>query len=124
MDKLIIKTKRKTIVINVADILYCQASGSYSEIILKDLTNITASINLSNINRQLAHIAYMYRASQSYLVNLLHISTIHHDTKEIEFTNKHRVPFTVNIKSINDKLYLVNNSRPKNNIKSNTKEDS
>ena len=108
MEKLQIKTKGKTYVINIADILYCQASGAYTNVVLIDGRVVMASANLSKLHSKIDFYTGMFRVSQSILVNMMHIVCIHHHDKRLELIEQISVSFTVTIKEIEDRLeYLI-----------------
>jgi DNA-binding LytR/AlgR family response regulator len=100
MNKLLIKTKNKSLFILIIDILYCKAAGAYSIIVLKTGEEIVNSTNLLNLTTRLESSAIMCRVSQTYLVNMQHITCIHHNTKEIEFSNNVKLPYTIPLKEL------------------------
>ncbi|MBD1432869.1 LytTR family transcriptional regulator [Sphingobacterium sp. DN00404] len=104
MKKIKIKSKEKTYILDVDDILYCKASGSYSVIYLPEKENVVASFNLSQMQARLEFYLFMFRVSQSILVNLKYVKCIHHAERELELRDLTRVSFTVNIRDIEEKL--------------------
>ncbi|MEN5235165.1 LytTR family DNA-binding domain-containing protein [Sphingobacterium faecium] len=100
MNKIIIKTKGKTLFIAVLDILFCRAAGAYSVIVLNSGEEIVNSINLLTLKNRLEPSGIMFRVSQSYLINMIHITCIYHSSKEIELSNTTKVPYTVSLKDL------------------------
>lgn len=62
----------KIVFINIPDILYCEASGSYTHVFLKDGTKLLGSKALGEFETQLAEHKF-FRIHHSYLINLNHI---------------------------------------------------
>lgn len=104
MERLQIKTKGKTYIVDLHDILYCRAAGSYTEIFLTNGGIIVASVNLSNIQERMNYCARIFRVSHSILVNLQYMVCIHHGSRKLELMGSVKLSFTVTIKEIEDKL--------------------
>ena len=73
-DRIFIKENHLLVRIMLKDILYIQATGSYSVIHTKKGTH-TLSINLKNFEKRLSHPDF-YRVHRSYLVNIAGIEAI------------------------------------------------
>lgn len=72
--KITIPTIERNIVINVDDIIYCQADRSWTTIYLKDKIKIVSSKNLSTFERVLLPYDF-YRTHRSYLINLAEVKS-------------------------------------------------
>ncbi len=105
--KILIRTKEKTFLIGAEEILYCKAAGSYSVIYLQDNREIITSVNLLNLYVKMGCFPLIYRVSQSFLVNMSLIRCIHHGTKEIELSNNFMIPYTLNVKELEQALLLI-----------------
>lgn len=80
-------------VINLQNIVYCQASDGYCEIFTQDGERIVISKTLSKISEQLN--GMFFRVSHSSLVNRFHIRKILKKEKMIILINGQEIPFTV-----------------------------
>lgn len=104
MERLKVKTKGKTYIVDLHNILYCKAEGSYTEIFLVNGNVIMASVNLSTIQKRISYCMCMFRVSQSILVNMRYVVCIHHTNKELELTDSIKISFTITVREIEDKL--------------------
>jgi len=93
--KIVIKTTNKIHFINLTDILFCQAEGSYAKIITKNET-ILASKNLKHFEDLLLDNNFI-RTHQSYLVNKSEINAI--ENNFVILKNNTRIPISVRKKS-------------------------
>jgi two-component system LytT family response regulator len=59
----------KIVFVNITDILYCEASGSYTNVFLQDGTKMIASRSLGDFEAQLADNKF-FRIHHSHLINL------------------------------------------------------
>lgn len=59
----------KIVFVNIPDILYCEASGSYTNVFLQDGTRMVASRSLGDFEAQLANNKF-FRIHHSHLINL------------------------------------------------------
>lgn len=107
MKKILIRTKEKTFFIGIEEILYCKAAGSYSVIYLQDNREIITSVNLLNLYEKMDCFPSIYRVSQSFLVNMSFIRCIHHGTREIELSNSFMVPYTLQVKELEQALLRI-----------------
>lgn len=70
------------VLINPADILYCEADGAYTDVYLKDGRRLTDSNYLSAVENRLPQ-GHFVRISRSLLVNLAHILRVDRKKREI-----------------------------------------
>lgn len=66
-----LKTTESIHIVSIDDILYCEASGSYTKFYLKDQQKIMVSKTLSDYE-ELINRSYFLRVHQSFLVNMKH----------------------------------------------------
>jgi two-component system LytT family response regulator len=71
-DKLTVPTTSGFLFINMDDILYCHATGNYTEFYLDGRQKIISSYTLAYYDELLANHKF-FRVHRSYLVNLSHI---------------------------------------------------
>jgi len=74
-NKLILKDQDSIHLIQINDILYCQADGGYTLFHLKDGSQLLTSMNLKEYE-QLLQVYRFVRSHHSYLVNLHHIREV------------------------------------------------
>jgi two-component system, LytTR family, response regulator len=78
----------KIVFINIADILYCEASGAYTHVFLQDETKMLASKSLGEFENQLADQKF-FRIHHSYLINLNRVKEFQrHDGGYVIMENK------------------------------------
>lgn len=77
------------IILNIDDIIYCEAEGSYTNFKSIEGKTYVTSTNLKNIENMLKH-ATFFRTHRSTLVNLKHISEFH-NSGEIVLSNSQRL---------------------------------
>lgn len=109
MNKILIRTKEKTFYVDLNDVLYCKAAGAYSVIYMVDKEEIVTSINLLKLFERVKGLKSIIRVSQSFLVNMQFVKSIHHSTKEIELHTNNMIPFTITVREIEHAL--MNNSK-------------
>ncbi len=68
-SKIIIQDKKEIIFLDKEDIMYVEASGSYTQIITRDGKKHVLSKNLKSLEKKLGH-SQFYRSHKSFLVNL------------------------------------------------------
>lgn len=107
MHKILIHTKERTFVLKSEDILYCQAAGAYSIIFLISGQEIVTSYNLLTLHERMKCFTFIFRISQSFLVNMQHVRCIQHKTKEIELQNTKLIRYTVSIRELEQALLGV-----------------
>lgn len=73
-------------IIDIDDIIYCEADGSYTNFYTKDLKIYTASSNLKKVESMLQQASF-FRIHRSILLNLKHIVQFK-NTGEIKLSNK------------------------------------
>ena len=71
-DKIVIPTNEGFIILNVSEIIYCQASSNYTEFYLSDGKRILSSYTLKQYDEILTGQSF-FRAHRSYLINLSHV---------------------------------------------------
>lgn len=67
-----LKTTESIHIINIDDILYCEANGSYTRFYLKDQQKVLVSKTLSDYE-ELINRSYFLRVHHSFLVNMKHV---------------------------------------------------
>lgn len=92
---IVIKTTEATHFVNVEDIIYCKADGSYTYIYTKNQTIFTSK-NLKYFEDLLSNLIFI-RTHQSYLVNKTEISSI--KDKTILLKNNTEIPISVRRKT-------------------------
>ncbi len=92
-EKIIIKNSETIDIIKILDILYCQADGSYTKLILLDGSELLASFHLKEYERILQPYGFE-RAHHSYLVNLEHVESIIKSESYIKLINEIRIPLS------------------------------
>ncbi len=99
----------KIVFVNIPDILYCEAMGSYTNVYLHDGKKMVASKLLGEFESQLSNYKF-YRIHHSYLINLSHIKefqrhdggyVIMENNKQLEVSQRKRKDF---LDTIQDKL--------------------
>jgi len=99
----------KIVFVNIPDILYCEATGSYTNVYLKDGKKMVASKLLGEFESQLRNYKF-YRIHHSYLINLNRIKefqrhdggyVIMENNKQLEVSQRKRRDF---LDAIQDKL--------------------
>ncbi|WP_075341765.1 LytR/AlgR family response regulator transcription factor [Tenacibaculum agarivorans] len=81
-EKIILKDKYGIQIVNINDIYYLQANGSYTEFFIKDQDSLVTSKCLKEYQNVLPS-ANFFRSHQSYIVNLNHL--IRYDKREGDF---------------------------------------
>jgi two-component system, LytTR family, response regulator len=71
-EKLTVPTPEGFLLLNISDILYCQASGNYTELYLSDNKKIISSYTLGHYDEILTNHNF-FRVHRSFLVNIEHI---------------------------------------------------
>lgn len=92
-NTLIITSIKYSEIIQLHDIVYCKADGSYSEIILKDQRKVTTSKNLLWLEQRTSQDSF-FRIHKSYLINLQYLSKIFHNEGKIALQNNHLIPIS------------------------------
>ena len=76
-------------IIDIHDVVYCEADGSYTHFYTKDSKSYTTSNNLKSVENILKH-ATFFRIHRSILLNLKHIVR-YNNTGELTLTNKKKL---------------------------------
>jgi len=91
----------KIVFVNIPDILYCEASGSYTNVFLHDGTKMTASKSLGDFETQLINNKF-FRIHHSHLINLNKVKefqrhdggyVIMENNKQLEVSQRKRKDF-------------------------------
>lgn len=93
-------------IIDIPEILWCHANGSYTEFVMQDGEKITVSKHLKTYERMLTEHGLM-RVHRSYLVNIYNISKIERSKGELRMKNGETLPISIapdTLKVILDKL--------------------
>lgn len=104
MKKIVIKTKEKTFFIELHDILYCRAAGSYSVIYLIQGHEIVTSMNLFNLKKRMESLNLILRVSQSILINAFYIQCINHKNRTIELESNCVIPYTIKTQELQEMI--------------------
>ena len=81
-------------IIDIPEILWCHASGSYTDFVMQDGEKITVSKHLKTYERLLTDHGLM-RVHRSYLVNIFNISKIERSKGEIRMKNGDTLPISI-----------------------------
>ena len=79
-NRIKLNTRVGYILIEAADIIYCEADGSYSDIYLKNNTKQVSTFNLGKIESLLTEKLF-FRISRSVIINLNFLSEVNRKTK-------------------------------------------
>ena len=99
----------KIVFVNIPDILYCEATGSYTNVYMNDGKKMVASKLLGEFESQLRNYKF-YRIHHSYLINLNRIKefqrhdggyVIMENNKQLEVSQRKRRDF---LDAIQDRL--------------------
>jgi len=91
----------KIVFVNIPDILYCEASGSYTNVFLQDGTKMIASKSLGDFETQLINNKF-FRIHHSHLINLNKVKefqrhdggyVIMENNKQLEVSQRKRKDF-------------------------------
>lgn len=104
-NNIIVKGYNGTLLIPAADILYCKGEGSYTKIVKKDGSTITASRPLYRFEEQFSDLPHFVRVHKSYIANMNEVKFISKkEVSNICFSNDICIPIT-NHKEIWDLLH-------------------
>ena len=81
-------------IIDIPEILWCHASGSYTDFIMQDGEKITVSKHLKTYERLLTDHG-LIRVHRSYLVNIFNISKIERSKGVIKMKNGEVLPISI-----------------------------
>ena len=93
-------------IIDIPEILWCHANGSYTEFVMQDGEKITVSKHLKTYERMLTDHG-LIRVHRSYLINIFNISKIERSKGELRMKNGETLPISIApdmLKLILDKL--------------------
>jgi two-component system, LytTR family, response regulator len=90
--KIVLKTAESVFVVNITDIIYCEADRSYTSFYLVDKSRIVVSTSLGEYEDLLVDFNFL-RVHQSYLANLEYVKRYEkHDGGRLIFKNEAAVP--------------------------------
>lgn len=81
-------------IIDIPEILWCQANGSYTEFVLQDRDKVTVSKHLKTYERLLTEHGLL-RVHRSFLVNIFNISKIERSKGELRMKNGETLPISI-----------------------------
>jgi two-component system LytT family response regulator len=99
--KIAIPTSDGFMIQNLDDIIYCQASGNYTQFCFTNKTKVLSSYTLKQYDEMLSEFNF-FRAHKSFLINLKHVNqyrkgeggvVIMSDGMEIEISRRNKEPF-------------------------------
>lgn len=79
ITKIVVPLSEGSLFLELSDIVYLKAEGSYVNFYLKDGTKILASKNIKDFEQQLSDKEGFFRVHRSYLINTLFITSISAD---------------------------------------------
>ena len=93
-NKIILRNQEGINLVQVSDIIYCHAEGSYTQFVLSDQVNILTSTHLKEYEQLLLPYDFL-RCHHSYLVNLNHVVALRkQDGGYLETSNKDQLPIS------------------------------
>lgn len=101
---LTISNNKSVGLIDVDDILYVCAEGSYARIVKNNTQDITLSKNLKHVSQQLAAFTQFIRVHKSFLINKDYVVTFKRPNT-IEMTNKKQIPISLTYRAVIDTLF-------------------
>lgn len=100
-------------IVNLSDIVYLEASGSMTDIYLKDTTTpLVSSRNLGHYTTLLQNNSPFFVISKSILINLTHLDRYDHSEKRVEFRHPARHVYASRSGGQELRQYLLQNPRP------------
>jgi two-component system LytT family response regulator len=79
INKIVVPLSEGSLFLELSDIVYLKAEGSYVNFYLKDGTKILASKNIKDFEQQLSDKEGFFRVHRSYLINTIFITSISAD---------------------------------------------
>ncbi len=99
-NKIILKDQDSLHIVQISEIIYCHAKGSYTSFVLSNKRKIMTSTNLKEYEQLLQPYNFL-RCHHSYLVNLNHVLTLKkQDGGYLETTDKGQIPISIRKKAI------------------------
>jgi len=113
--KLIVRSRLFQQIVTLEEIVYGQAVGNYTKLMLKNKAPVVSSTTLGDMNELLSSAGEFFRVHRSYLVNTDYIDRIHNDGYLLLATGD-EVPYSGSQKEsllhfMNSKYHPVNGSR-------------
>lgn len=105
IKKIVVPLIEGNVFLDVKDIVFLKAEGSYVNFYLKDDTKILASKNIKDFENQLTQTEGFFRTHRSYLINTRYINSLAPDALEVVLNNKHVV--TIARERKNDFLQFI-----------------
>ena len=98
-EKMILNDIDSLKIVEIQDILYCQADGSYTRFFFTDGNKIVVSSHLKEYDRLLDPYGFM-RCHHSYLVNLDQVVSIHKSDSTVILSNEDSIPISFRKKPV------------------------
>lgn len=91
IKKIVVPLSQGSLFIELKEIIYLKAEGSYVNFFLKDGTKILASKNIKDFEDQLTPADGFYRTHRSFLINTAFVTNVSSDNSEVTLNNKAKV---------------------------------
>lgn len=99
-EKIILKDVENLYVVRIQDIVWCEASGSYTKFHVQDGQEILVSKHLKAYEKLLNKQSF-YRIHRSYLVNINHIVRYNKTEGELILTGDYSIPVSIRSEELN-----------------------
>ena len=93
-DRIVLKDMENIYVINIADIIHCEADGRYTRFYVKGMRPILVSTNLKEYEQLLSPSGFV-RIHHSHVINLAHIQRIDKVNLTVHLCENEKVPISV-----------------------------
>lgn len=94
---------KKTIFLNIDDLMCCQSDHHYINILMKNNKTIRLRITLTHLYKQINHLSQLYNCSRGYIVNLNYIELL--DKKSFILKNGMTIPISRQLYNEAQKIY-------------------
>lgn len=91
-------TSGKTVFIQPPEVVYCEADGNYTKIILAGGTRLMVTKKLKEMEELFGQ-SNFFRAHKSFLINLSHVEAYNRSDEMIELSNNSLVPLSKSVKA-------------------------
>ncbi len=88
IKKIVVPLSEGSLFIELKEIIYLKAEGSYVNFFLKDGTKILASKNIKDFEDQLTQTDGFYRTHRSFLINTAFVTNVSSDNAEVTLNGK------------------------------------
>lgn len=88
----------KTIFVNPNNILYCEADGNYTKIVMTEKESILVTKQLKEV-LEILHFDYFFRVHKSYLINTRFIKSYSKSDETIQMSDDSNIPLSRNLKA-------------------------